>query len=324
MTHTKKIITTIALIAITMGVSFAQNPYLDSIHIKIDDKIDISLKKYTSKDIHEEIKTDLVNLQTILSENSSVSSYDAFIINYFPNKSMTISPFDPIEYIDLGNNENVSFKYNYQCEINTKNYSMIIKSSDIEAVFSDNVYSKLKTAQDETQANQDRFLATHYYTFSGDEMISAKRFDDSSAPTGSQHDMILLSGAMGASLVGNQPLTDISASINFVIANKGILKNQYYVSSNMFYNFDEDRKAYTNTFLNLGYKRNLSNNPNKENWLGIEAGYLISRNGDFFDKNTFKFAVNWEVSKYISVSPQLYISGDLENVTPGIRVGFGF
>ena len=324
MTHTKRILTTITLFILTLGVSFAQNSYLDSIHIKIDNKIDISLKKYTSKDISEEIKTDLVNLQTILSKNSSVSIYDAFIINYFPNKSMTISPFEPIEYIDLGNNENVSFKYNYQCVINTSNYSMIIKSSDIEAVFSENVYTKLKTAQDETQANQDRFLATHYYTFSGDEMTSVKRFDDSCAPNGSPSDMILLTGAMGASLVGNQPLTDISASINFVFANKGILKNQYYVSTNMFYNFDENRKAYTNTFINLGCKRNLSNNPNKENWLGVEAGYLISKHGDFFDENTFKFGVNWDVNKYISVSPQFYISGDLERVTPGIRIGFGF
>ena len=88
------------------------------------------------------------------------------------------------------------------------------------------------------------------------------------------------------------------------------------------YFFDIDSKLVLNGFANVGYRYNFSNNIYKPNWVGVEVGYNVNRNGDMFGENTFKFAVNWEAGRYITVSPQLYFSGS--TTYPALRIGFGF
>ena len=75
--------------------------------------------------------------------------------------------------------------------------------------------------------------------------------------------------------------------------------------------------------MNAGYRYNLSKTMYKPNWLGVELGYLLSRHGKLFRKNTFRFGVNWEIGKYITVAPQIYISGDFNEIYPAVRIGFG-
>ena len=108
----------------------------------------------------------------------------------------------------------------------------------------------------------------------------------------------------------------------FTFSKKGIWKNQFYLSYNQLSHFENNSKINLNGFVNIGYRYNLSKTIGNPNWLGVELGYLVNRNGDLFGKNTFKFGVNWEIGKYISVSPQLYLSSDL--VYPAVRIGFGF
>ena len=64
--------------------------------------------------------------------------------------------------------------------------------------------------------------------------------------------------------------------------------------------------------------------PQSGDWFGAELGYLTNRNGNFFDKNTFRLGVNWDIGRYMSVSPCLYISDNFNKMYPGIRLGIGF
>ncbi|MBK6964776.1 MAG: hypothetical protein IPH20_12755 [Bacteroidales bacterium] len=96
------------------------------------------------------------------------------------------------------------------------------------------------------------------------------------------------------------------------------------MSYNQLSDFDENSKVNLNGFVNIGYRYNLSNDLNDPNWLGLEVGFLAVENGDLFENNTYKFGFNWEIGKYISVSPQFYLSGDFKVFYPAIRIGFGF
>ena len=60
-------------------------------------------------------------------------------------------------------------------------------------------------------------------------------------------------------------------------------------------------------------------------WLGIEAGYLISQEGNLFGDNTFKLGFNWSLVKgrSVFVSPQLYFTDNFNTVFPGVRIGIG-
>lgn len=53
--------------------------------------------------------------------------------------------------------------------------------------------------------------------------------------------------------------------------------------------------------------------------ISVGAGMLVSRQGDHFDKNTFKLfgSHSW---KFLTVTPELYIVGGFKKVYPGITV----
>jgi hypothetical protein len=135
-------------------------------------------------------------------------------------------------------------------------------------------------------------------------------------------DQMSLIGGMGAGLVKNELVTDLSAEMGFSFMKKGIWDKCYYISDNLIYTF-ENNTIRLNNFINLGVRFNLSKGLKTTNWLGVDIGYLTNRNGTFFDKNTFKLGINWEIGKYMRISPQLYFSSGFGKIYPGIRIGFG-
>ena len=137
-------------------------------------------------------------------------------------------------------------------------------------------------------------------------------------------DMLRLSAGIGANVYRSKFLTDISGELAFQFNKKGILKNQFYASTNLMFSFNEDNSPVINTFVNLGYKVNFSSQKDDPNWLGMEFGTIVNRNGDVFKPNTMRFGLNWAVGKGISVAPQLYFNGFFKEVTPGFRIGIGF
>jgi hypothetical protein len=150
-------------------------------------------------------------------------------------------------------------------------------------------------------------------------------FLDESAPL--TLDMLSLNIGVGAGIVKNQWVNDISLKVGFGFMNKGLQRNAYYAEFKMVYDFlnaSSDKLFSINSFVTAGWEHNYSRNIDKEKWFGVSLGYLVDRNTDFFEKNTWKFAVHKRINQTISVSPELYFNDFFKNVYPGIQIGISF
>jgi len=299
-------------------ITYGQKTYHDSISVHIDDKMEINMTVYDFKALGENVEKDLKTLQSILKTNSDIAGKVTYSIFYKPDKSMSIKQTGPGERIFWENEKQIRYKFNNQCFIDADKYQMQIQFDEFERLISDSLIFKIKEVIETTNSVQGGFSATYNYSYQEGKLVHNKQLDR----VNGQMDAISLKGGVGVNMIKNQPVIDLSAEVGFTFSKKGIWKNQYYLSYNQLSDFDENSKINPNGFINAGYRRNLSNTVGKSNWLGVELGFIVSRNGNLFEKNTFRLGVNWEIGKYMSVSPQLYFSKNMSY--PALRIGFGF
>ncbi len=297
---------------------YAQRPFLDSIYVDIEDKLELRMSIYEYADLAESVESDLKSLHEILKVNKDIPEKTSYSIFYKPNKKLSISPLGPTERILWENGKQTRYQFNNKCEILSGKYHLYIEYNELESLVSTNLISKLEEVIDTTSAIQGRLSKSYNYSFIEGSLVHNRQLDEQVG----NMDMLFLKGGVGASLIKNQPVIDVAAEIGLGFGKKGIIKNQYYLSYNLLFDFVDDSKVNLNHFVNLGYRYNLSKKKPDTNWLGVELGYLVSKQGDMFNDNTFKLGVNWEIGKYISISPQLYFSEDL--TYPAVRIGFGF
>jgi hypothetical protein len=308
---------TIALIALNITLSHAQKTYQDTLSVKIDNKIEVGLSIYNYSDLKDTVEDNLEVLNKILKDNNNIPVNLPYTIIYEPHKKLSIKEAESKETVIWENGKQKPYKFTNTCKISAKSYFMIIEFNELEDLTSEDFINRLKEAIDATITNQNRYSRLFNYEFKEGSMAS-----NEDNIIGKRGDMISIKAGVGANLIKNQPVIDLSGELAFVFQKKGISKNQYYLTYNLLYDFIDNSKTNLNSFLNLGYRYNLSNNRDDSDWLGVEFGYLISREGDMFDKDTFRFGFNWEVGNSITISPQLYISS--EQTFPGLRIGFGF
>ncbi len=134
--------------------------------------------------------------------------------------------------------------------------------------------------------------------------------------------MLEINLGAGADLIKSTWVSDLSLGVGIGLNRKGKVRFPY-ISSNVLFDFSPEDKININTFLNVGYGWNV-NKEKKKDLLTVELGYLVSRQGDLFGNNTFKFGFNWSPVKSVLVSPQLYVTDNFETAYPAIRIGFGF
>ena len=307
-----------SLILLSSITCYAQKHSLDSIYVEIEDKVQLGMSVYEYPDLVESVENDLKSLHEILKVNKDIPEKTPYSIFYEPNKKLTIKNSGPVERIIWKNGKQTRYQFNNKCEILSDKYHLHIEYNDLESLVSNDLIGKLEEVIDTTCVIQDRFSSSYNYSFTEGSLVHNKQFDERIGQT----DMLFLKGGVGASLIKNEPVMDLSAEIGLALSKKGILKNQYFLSYNLLFDFIDNSTINLNSFVNLGYRYNLSKKKNDTNWLGVELGYLVSKQGDMFNENTFKFGVNWEVGKYISISPQLYFSKD--STYPAVRIGFGF
>jgi len=140
-------------------------------------------------------------------------------------------------------------------------------------------------------------------------------------------DMLILNAGVGAGVIKNQWVNDISLKVGLGFAKKGIQRNIYFAEFKMYYDFSNassENLFSINSFLAAGWEHNFSKNIEKEKWFGLSLGYLVDRNTDFFEKNTWRFAIHKKINQTISVSPELYFNGFFENIYPGVQIGISF
>ena len=296
---------------------YGQKVGLDSVCVFIDDKMELNLTIYDYKTLKGELEKDLKSLQVILKDNKDITETGYYSITYEPDKLLSFKNGSPGERIIWDNGKQTRYHFDKKCIINSGSYHMMIQFNNLGSVVSDSLIIKINQVVDSVIADEDRFTKTYNYSYVGTTLIHQSQLDKISG----QQDVLSLKGGVGVNLIRNQPVIDLSAEVGFQFAKNGLLKNQFYLSYNQLSSFDLNSNVNMNGFFNVGYRKNLSNALNNPNWLGVEIGYLTLKNGDLFGKNTFRFGLNWEVGKYITVSPQLYFSNS--GLFPAIRIGFG-
>lgn len=141
-------------------------------------------------------------------------------------------------------------------------------------------------------------------------------------------DQIELSGSVNASLIRNTLVPSIDLVLGVSLARKTVLKHMFNFDFSMNYIFNKiPEGGYNtdiNTFMGGSWYINTSSHRDNPKWYGLGVGYLVWRNGDFFDKDTWRLTLGARFGKHYSVMPELYFGNNFKNVMPGLKFRFSF
>jgi hypothetical protein len=315
-----KALITYNLLLISGLISYGQDKpsFLDTLYINIENKTEVIIAAADYNKIRDTVLSDLKFLQTLLRQDEEFKAINStFNIVFQPNKSLTINPFEPIQKIVFQDDKQSKFLLNAKCKIIGDDYTITIFLNDPDDLFKDGIVEEINRTMNDLP-KKNRLSYTFNYSVQNGELIHFEEFDNMNG----MMDYLNLDFGMGANLIKNKPIMDFYARVGLGFSRKGIYKNRFYTSANTQFMFDEEANINMNTFINLGYQRNFSNNLSSSKWLGFELGYLIDRNEGFYKGNTIRMGVNWKLSDGVTVSPQAYLE-DGDKLYPALRLSFG-
>lgn len=140
-------------------------------------------------------------------------------------------------------------------------------------------------------------------------------------------DMLVLKGGVSIGLFKGRFLPGIDAEIGLMFSKKGIMKNYYFAHAEELFDFvtkNNQLVPKSGLFVDLGYKLNFSKNPNKANWYGFSVGYLVRKNPEIFDNNTWRLSIHRDISKNIELVPQIYFPENFSKLFPALKLSVSF
>jgi hypothetical protein len=223
--------------------------------------------------------------------------------------------------------QRVVFPSDKVAALSFKGRNLLIVSPELSIHFDrvEQLRELAKMDLNQTLHNTDRTLQDNYYNNSKSFNAWVKVKEDFSTELISQQnlksdaDQILLSAGASLENVKGKWNAGIYMNMTMLLGNKGNLNHAFKFEYEWMYDFSSSKKN-INHWLTLGYARNLSTNPNKTNWLGVNLGYLAKRKGDLFEKDSFRIGVNKKIHRNVSVEPQLYFHGFFKDIHPGIKL----
>lgn len=145
--------------------------------------------------------------------------------------------------------------------------------------------------------------------------------------TAEKSDQLVIRAESGINSFKGKLLPDFTVGIGLMFSIKGIIVNNYFLNYELMYDFvSENNQSVpkSNHFIDVGYARNFTKNPNKADWYGISLGYLIQKNSEIFDDHTLRLSIHRNISKHIVLVPQMYFPNNFSNVFPGLKVNISF
>ncbi|MEM9022431.1 MAG: hypothetical protein AAGB22_01725 [Bacteroidota bacterium] len=152
--------------------------------------------------------------------------------------------------------------------------------------------------------------------------------DDHSRPA----DYLEISGGANFGLIRDRLVPDIGIGTYIGLGDKkGDLRHLFGLRLDMHYFFEQssgENKRYSmdiNMFLNAAYNYHFKDRKGVAYTTGGGVGYLINRDGDFFQGETFKFWLNFGKAKSrFRIGSDLYATDDLKVWFPAVRMGLNF
>lgn len=300
----------------------------DTVIVYVDNRVEIkvAISDYHNLKSSDDVVKSLEKFRALLPKIGSELSAkvnvgggllpkEPALVKIAKDGTLTIEPGDPkIIFLEKdGKMSNTGFRD--RAVIAGEDYQIIITTTDLSQISDlplDNCFEKVVRMLPE-KTNWSRNLS--YECVDGQTSLIVNK--------NNRVDLLELQAGAGAGLIKGNWTTDISLGLGLFLNKKGMMSGPQ-VSANMIFDFASEGSMNINTFLNLGYAWDLERKTDKPNILGLELGYLVSRQGELFGENTFKIAVNWSPAKFVKVSPQLFVTDNFKQAFPGVRIGFGF
>lgn len=140
-----------------------------------------------------------------------------------------------------------------------------------------------------------------------------------------------LSAAIGGSLVRHKlvPYYGLRIGVSFGSREPKIIKTNndgidmtiYAEYQHMTFferNGEQGYSAFGNGFVSLGFVARQS----ETGGMGLNIGYLVNQNGNYFGENTMKLELYTSTKKSISLSPFIIATDNFKSFFPGVRIGF--
>ncbi len=311
----------IVIVMLSMPQSSFSQAIGDTVIFYVDRMVEvkISVPDYNQLEANAEIPQVLRTFENALPTlKESLLVDQPELIRFQPDGGISIEPGDPGIIYQQGPGGLVNTGFRDRAVIAREDFEITISSGDISSIselaldqYLLSVISKLppKTIRSRTL----------YFECLGQQTNELSDRHVTNPPM----EFLELELGAGAGLVRNNWVTDISLGVGVDFNKKGAHRYPY-ISTNMLFDFSENKEINVNTFLNLGYGWNVTKFSPRKDKLFVELGYLISRQGDLFEENTFRFGFKWSPVKGVYVNPHIYASDGLSNIYPGVRIGFGF
>ncbi len=190
---------------------------------------------------------------------------------------------------------------------------------------------KIHTIQGNLKTKWPIVLGTGYHYLKRDKTITAdKPYGQTSAGTG---DFITGYITVNVQNYKNYFVPSFSIGTRLTLSNRdrsfkwepGLLWEPHFL-------FARDTlgklRTYRNDFLTLTYGQGGTTDHNPQKDFAYSAvfslGYLINRNGDYFEKNTFRLGAGKLKLLKTTIEPSMYFDNFFKGVTPGIRISQAF
>jgi hypothetical protein len=167
----------------------------------------------------------------------------------------------------------------------------------------------------------------------GDHYLKADRTISAGAPKGftqgGSGDFLILNFSANIQNYKNYFVPSFSLGSRFILTNRdrtfkwepGLFWEPHFIFAR-----DNQNKlrTYRNDFLTLTYAQGGTKNYNPRNDFAFSAvlslGYLIHREGEYFDKNSFRLGAGKIQLAKTNIEPCFYFNNFFKGVTPGIRI----
>lgn len=296
----------------------------DTVVIFIDNELEflIAIDDYDHLRENDQVSSILTQFQTYMSDITNQLNPDfAELITYYPDSSISVQPREQKNIFLIEGEKLKNTGKRDKAVIKLENISITLTSNDLSTIENKpltSCYEKMLLLLPE----KSRMSRKLYYQCQDEELSIIEDKSKINYATGG--DILEINAGVSASVVKNQLVGDFSFTLGLGFNKKGVLRSKPYASINLMYDFSEGNKMNINTFLNIGHNWGLSKKIDEAALIGLELGYLISRNGDLFEENTFRFGINYVLPSGFDISPQVYMGDEFKRFYPGIRMGFTF
>ncbi len=267
---------------------------------------------------------------SLIKMNGSILM-DSVVLENYPDSyqpvgayQLSISERDIPDQIITSRSFNKSFYYlqKHQLEFKNKYYTCRIKFDELSQLIDLNrkeILEAIDSLMTESYNEKSLYIEKLHYTLNND-LSYKKIYENDKYP----NDKIILSARSGVENVKNSWAASFEASMAFSFGRKGITKNEYGLSYEWQYDFTDPDKRNINQFMNLAYRHDFSKDPENSNAYTFKLGYLMNKQGNLYNNDTFKLGISRPLGKDIFIEPQIYFNSFFKDVIPSIKIGIGF